>query len=140
MAVVRPSAQWESWHAREWLIPLHPHGFSGADSPPAVSPVLREYDLGSSDSEARHALILDREKLELFLAPVKAAQTFLTEQWPPVPPIRMSREEYLAAVSKALKQVKRPADIDVEEIQRRIEEQNALVEDMQQWLDKFLKN
>jgi hypothetical protein len=38
---------------------------------PAVSPFLIEYDLGSSDSEAKHALILDREKHEVLIAPVK---------------------------------------------------------------------
>jgi hypothetical protein len=47
---------------------------------PAVSPYLEEYDLGSSDSEARHALILDRDKLEMMIAPVKEARMFLSEQ------------------------------------------------------------
>jgi hypothetical protein len=107
---------------------------------PAVSPVLREYDLGSSESEAKHALILDREKSEVLIAPVKEAQTFLTEQWPPEPPLRMSQQEYLATISESLKHIKRPDDRDIEEIQRRIEEQYALIEDMQQWLDKYLKN
>src|ERR671932_159314 len=79
---------------------------------PAVSPLLQDYDLGSSDSEARHALVLDRKKLEIFIAPVKVAQTFLTEQWPPEPPLRMSQEEYLAKISEALKHVKKPDDID----------------------------
>ena len=107
---------------------------------PAVSPFLGNYDLGSSDSEAKHALILDREKLEVLIAPVKEAQTFLTEQWPAKPPIRMSQEEYLAMIFNALKKVKHPDDIDIEEIQQRIASQYALIEDMQQWLDKFLKN
>jgi hypothetical protein len=107
---------------------------------PAVSPHLRGYDLGSSDSEARHALILDRENLELFIAPVREAQAFLMEQWPPQPPLRMSQKEYLAKISEALKNVKHPDDIDIEEIQRQIEEQNALIEEMQQWLDRYLKN
>jgi hypothetical protein len=107
---------------------------------PAVSPSLKAYSLGSSDAEATHALILDREKLELFIAPVKEAETFLTEQWPPQPPIRMSQQEYLAAVSKALRNVKPPEDIDIEEIQRWIEEQHAMIEEMQRWLDRYLKN
>jgi hypothetical protein len=107
---------------------------------PTVSPVLREYDLGSSDSDAKHALVLDREKQALYIAPVKEAEKFLTEQWPPEPPIRMSQEEYLAQISEALKNVKQPNDVDIEEIQQRIEEQYALVEDMQRWLDKYLKN
>src|SRR5687768_8338186 len=52
---------------------------------PVVSPFLQEYDLGSSDSEARHTLILDRDKHEIMIAPVKKAQAFLLEQWSPQP-------------------------------------------------------
>jgi hypothetical protein len=107
---------------------------------PAVSPHLKGYDLGSSDSEAKHALILDRESHALYVAPVKEAEKFLTEQWPPEPPIRMSQEAYLAMISKALKNIKQPDDVKIEEIQRRIDEQYALVEKMQQWLDRYLKN
>ena len=43
-------------------------------------------------------------------------------------------------ISEALKNVKQPDDIDIEEIQRHIEAQYALIEDMQRQLDKFLKN
>jgi hypothetical protein len=107
---------------------------------PTVSPLLQDYDLGSSDSEAKHALLLDREKLELLIAPVKEAQVFLTEQWPPEPPLRMSQEAYLAKISAALKSVKQTDNIDIEGIQRRIDEQYALIEDMQRWLDTYLKN
>src|SRR5687768_10155792 len=35
---------------------------------PAVSSHLSDYDFGSSDSEAKHALILDQEKQALFVA------------------------------------------------------------------------
>ena len=107
---------------------------------PAVSPLFENYDFGSSDSEAKHSLILDREKLELLIAPVKEAHVFLTEQWPPDPPLRMSREEYVAQISDALKSVKQPDDIDIEAIQRRLDEQYALIEQMQRWLDHYLKN
>jgi 20S proteasome alpha/beta subunit len=74
------------------------------------------------------------------IAPVKEARKFLEKQWPPQPPIRMSKEEYLAMLSKAWKNVKQPDDIDIEEIQRRIDAQYALIEEMQRWLDKYLKN
>jgi hypothetical protein len=107
---------------------------------PAVSPSLKDYDLGSSDSNAKHVLILDQAILEMFIAPVKGAETFLAQQWPPEPPIRMSQKEYLATISAALKKVKPTSDIDIDEIQRRIDEQYALIEEMQQWLDKYLKN
>jgi hypothetical protein len=116
------------------------HAFLVYIQHPAISPFLKEYDLGSSDSEAKHALILDREKLEVLIAPVKEAQSFLTKQWPPEPPLRMSQEEYLATITKALKNIKQPDDIDIEEMQRRIDAQYALIEEMQRWLDKYLKN
>jgi len=107
---------------------------------PAVSPFLKEYDLGSSDSEARHVLILDRKILEILIAPVKEAQTFLKAQWPPQPEIRMSKEEYLEMLSENLKSAKHPDDIDIAIIQRQIAEDYALIEEMQRWLDRFLKN
>src|SRR5687768_817452 len=74
---------------------------------PVVSPFLQEYDLGSSDSEARHALILDRNKHQIMIASVKEARKFLEAQWPPQPTIRMSKEEYLDMLSKALRGIKR---------------------------------
>jgi hypothetical protein len=40
---------------------------------PAVSPLLEGYDFGSSDSEATHCLIVDREKLELLLIVASSA-------------------------------------------------------------------
>jgi hypothetical protein len=40
---------------------------------PAVSPLLEGYDFGSSDSEAKHCLIVDREKLELLLIVASSA-------------------------------------------------------------------
>ena len=107
---------------------------------PAVSPLLEDYDFGSSESEAKHCLILDREKPELFIAPMKEARVFLTEQWPSEPPLRMSLKEELAQLSEALKNVKPPDTMDIEEVQRRIDEQYALIEQMQQWLDWHLKN
>lgn len=50
---------------------------------PAVSPLLEDYNLGSSESEARHALILDRDKHDIMIAPVKETKKFLEAQWPP---------------------------------------------------------
>lgn len=43
-------------------------------------------------------------------------------------------------VSNTLKHVKQPDDRDIADTQQRIKEQYALVEDMQRWLDKYLKN
>jgi hypothetical protein len=105
---------------------------------PTVYPLLAQYDLGSSDSEAQHSLILDRQDRKLYVASVKDARTFLAQQWPELKPA-MTQKEYLALITKALKNVKFN-EPDLDEIQRRIEEQYALVEALQNWLNKFLPN
>jgi hypothetical protein len=107
---------------------------------PAVSPQLKHYDFGSSDSEAKHALILDQEKQALYVAPVRQAEKFLAEQWPKEPPIQMSKEEYNALVMKAMKNLTYSKNVSMDEVQRRIDQQYKLVEELQQWLDKQLKN
>ncbi len=107
---------------------------------PAVRPQLQGYDLGSSDSEAKHALILDQEQQILFIAPARDAEKFLQEQWPKAPPIRMSKEEYNALVMKALKNLTYARDVSMKEVERRMKEHHALIKEMEQWLDKQLKN
>ena len=107
---------------------------------PAVSPFLEDYDLGSSESEAKHALILDQVKLAVFIAPVKDAEKFLGEQWPQQPLIRMAKEELVAKISIVRKNIEQPRYTDIETIQQRIKDQYAVIEDIQKWLDKQLKN
>jgi hypothetical protein len=111
------------------------HAFLAYIQHPAVSPFLEEYDLGSSESEAKHALILDREQLEIFIAPVIEVETFLIEQWRSKLPIHMSHVN----VPK-ISIIKSPHIMSHEEVQRWIKEEYSMIEDMQRWLDKFLKN
>ena len=106
---------------------------------PAVSPFLEDYDLGSSENEAEHALILDQAILEVFITPVKDAEKFLTEQWPQPPLIRMPKEELVAKISIVRRNIEQPR-YDIEEMQRLIKDQRAMIDDIQKWLDKCLKN
>ncbi len=107
---------------------------------PVVYPLLAQYDLGNSDNEGLHSLILDRDERKLYVAARKDANTFLAQQWPKTEPIRMNQEEW-AALVQALKNVQRNLDkTDMEDIHRRIEEQYALVEALQSWLNRFLPN
>lgn len=116
------------------------HAFLAYTQHPAVAPQLSEYNFGSSDSEATHALIFDTEKLTLAVAPVKEVAAFLDTQWPPLPKIRMSREEYTEMAQQIKKQMRQSQDIDVAEIEKRINETYALIEKFQEWLDRYLKN
>ena len=106
---------------------------------PAVSPFLEGYDLGSSESEAKHALLLDRVQQEIFISSVREIEQFLKWRWPQISPSRMIQEEKMARIAIALKR-RNKRDIDIEEIQQRIEEQHVLIETMLRWLDKKLKN
>jgi hypothetical protein len=115
-------------------------GFLAFIQHPTVSPLLTQYDLGSSDTEAQHSLILDRHERKLYVASIKDAQTFLAQQWPKAEAVYMSQEEYLALITKALKNVKQNDAIDMDEIHRRIEEEYAVIEALQHWLNQFLPN
>src|SRR6266568_8084376 len=57
---------------------------------PTVHPLLTHYNLGSSDSEAKHSLILDRQECKLYVASTKDTRTFLAQQqWPELKPVHM---------------------------------------------------
>jgi hypothetical protein len=79
---------------------------------------------------------LDREKLKLYIAPVKAAEAFLKQQPPIQRPVRKTQPGLFAMSTNALQQVEHPdAAMD-----RRIAAHHAVIEEMRRWLDKFLKN
>jgi hypothetical protein len=104
---------------------------------PAVKPHLKAYDLGyPHQKEATHALILDQEKHKLYIAPVKATEAFLKHQpqQRPIPrPIRMIQQESIAISTT---QVEHPDAA----MNRRIAAHRAVINEMRQWLDKYLKN
>jgi len=60
-----------------------------------VAPHLGEYNLGYSDLEAEHALIVDREHDLASVAPLRAAQQFLRAQHPPPPELTPYEREEL---------------------------------------------
>ena len=99
---------------------------------PAVSPSLKDYDLGKSDTDAKHVLILDQAILEMFIAPVKVAEEFLTRQqlrWGSIPGCQ---EAHVAKISITLRRANQP--------KINSEEQYALNEAVRHWLDRYWKN
>src|SRR4051812_8423338 len=61
-------------------------GFLGFVDHPHIAPYLRFYHLGSSDSPARHCLILDRQERAFSIASISEAVRFVRAQWPAAPP------------------------------------------------------
>jgi hypothetical protein len=68
----------------------------------------------------------------------------LAQQWPKTEPVHMTQKEWkewTETLKSAMQSVQRSrGDIDVESIQRRIEEQYAIVEALQEWLDRHWPN
>ena len=52
----------------------------------------------------------------------------------------MAKEELVAKISIVRKNIEQPRYTDIETIQQRIKDQYAVIEDIQKWLDKYLKN
>jgi len=109
---------------------------------PAIVPALRPYHLGDSDTEAKHALVLDREARKLFVAPIAQACRFLQEQWPHAldeEPLTITAEEMMQSVMDALN-VENWQEVstvtDTEEIIHHMEAHYALVQEMTTWLDE----
>jgi hypothetical protein len=111
---------------------------------PAIHSLLAPYDLGSSDAEGSHSLILDRTERRFYVAPRRDAQRFLAQQWPKTEPVHMTPkewQEWTDTLTSTMQSVQRSRGaIDMEEIQRRMEEQYAPVEALQEWLDRHLPN
>jgi hypothetical protein len=109
---------------------------------PAIAPALRPYQLGDSDTEAKHTLVLDREARKLFVAPIAQANRFLEEQWPRVPksePLTITTEEMMQSVMNALNEEnwqEVSSVIDTEKIIRHMESHYALLQKMTTWLDE----
>lgn len=107
---------------------------------PKVEPQLRPYDLGSSECEARHWLVLDREARALYALPVQTAAALVHQQWatrPDAPP-RLESLEDVAALVASLTDVAgwHEVSVDPAAIERRMQEQGARLEAMLVWLDQ----
>jgi hypothetical protein len=98
---------------------------------------LLPINLGSSDFEADHWLILDRQERQLYVAPVATARRFLQEQWPPLPELAPEEEQsLLEAIQKAVEELHHawhpPSS---EELEARLIASMQLCKEMVAWLD-----
>ena len=94
-------------------------------------------NLGNSDEEATHWLILDRQERKFYVAPIATARRFLQEQWPPPPELTPEEqasifEAFQEAVAKLNREWQPPSD---EELQAILEESMQACAEMKAWLD-----
>jgi hypothetical protein len=112
---------------------------------PSVEPLLEPFNLGYSGCEADHCLILDRQEARAYIAPLKAARTFLREQHPPPPELspyeqfeaERQIEETYRAIQQALSEGWQEVKIDPQEIFNRLEEQRRTTARMLDYLNQW---
>lgn len=101
----------------------------------AVALLLAGLPLGFSDQDADCMLLIDRERNRASVAPLDSAHDFLAAQWPPRPPLTDEQREAIQAEFERLLAERDARPIDMEAVQRAMEEQRRRVGRMVSWLD-----
>ena len=101
----------------------------------AVFPLLEPFDLGSSEEDAVHMLLIDRTASRASIAPVDEARTFLESQHPPAPELTPEQQEVFNQELERLLAEWRERPVDHEAIAREMAEQRGRVGRMMAWLE-----
>ena len=99
---------------------------------PAVAPLLAGYNLGYSDSNAEHWLLIDREGSRATIAAPAEARAFLEKH---VPLSVEEQEEIVGQLDEFLMHGWEEVHIDPEEVRKAMDEQRGRVGRMVSWLD-----
>jgi hypothetical protein len=115
----------------------HWDGFLAYIQHPTIAPKLRPFDFGSSEAEATHTLLLDRDQRILYIAPAEKTDGLLRTQWPEPTPVRMTK----AALEKATREARAKSHhaaqtITPDAIMERLRQHHAVLREMQTWLDQ----
>lgn len=102
----------------------------------AVAPLLEPFDLGSSEEDPVHMLLIDRERNLASVAPVAEARAFLVAQHPPTPPLTPEEQEAIEREFEKLLAEYRSRPIDHEAIAREMADQRGRVGRLMSWLDQ----
>lgn len=104
---------------------------------PAVCLALAPFDLGSSDAEPEHWLLIDRKARRAFVGPWREVSRILREQWEEsaAGPAVISQEEWAALVARLEEEIRSRPMPTMAEITARMEEQRRLEDQMVRWLD-----
>jgi hypothetical protein len=104
----------------------------------SVAPALARFDLGSSDAEPEHLLVIDGEERKAFVADLRTGRDFLRRQeHPPLPEIPTPDGADAVAEPGDLA-IWQELAIDEAEVQARLREEAARTAEMLRFLDGFL--
>lgn len=104
---------------------------------PTVAAQVRACDLGNSEDEAPHWLLLDREARVLYALPAREAAALLYQQWASRPDASESPDESAAAFQAFIEEVGwQDVPVDLAAVERWRQEQGARRAAMLEWLDQ----
>ena len=100
----------------------------------AVAPMLEGFNLGASDRIAEHCLLIDQQRNLAFIVPIRDAETFLRNQWPPEPPLT---EEQRQAIQEKMEELLKQGgqQIDSAAVGRWMADQRGRLGRLMAWLD-----
>lgn len=101
----------------------------------SVAPLLAPFDLGSSEEDGTHMLLIDRQMNRANIAPVAEARDFLARQHTPAPELTPEQQEAFRMELDRLLAERRARPVDHEAVARQMTEQRARVGRMMSWLD-----
>ncbi|MBY0459084.1 MAG: hypothetical protein K2V38_17245 [Gemmataceae bacterium] len=101
----------------------------------AVRPLLAPFDLGSSERDGAHVLLIDRQGHRASVTPAGKARAFLAGQHPPPPVLTPEQEETFRHELDRLLAAWRERPVDHEALEREMGEQGGRVARMVSWLD-----
>lgn len=114
-----------------------PHAYLAFIRHPACM-ALAPFNLGSSDDEADHLVVIDRQAGRAYVAPVAEARRFLREQWQesaPLGPVVLSEKEIEAVMAHIRQQLDARPMPTPEQIMAALHEQHRLHRELVAWLD-----
>jgi hypothetical protein len=101
----------------------------------AVQPLIADVNLGYSDLDATHCIVLDRQRNRASIAPIDEARQFLHDQHPPREPLTPEQQAAAEAEIERLMQEFRTRPVDAGAVARAMQEQRGRVARMINWLD-----
>ena len=115
----------------------HGWGYLGFVRHPAVAPLLRDLDLGSSEQDGGTQIVIDRVERRVYFADVVEARAFLRGQWPAEQEVELTPEQWQAIVDEVRQRMlSRPLPLpSLDQLMEQMRAHSALVADMIRFLD-----
>lgn len=105
---------------------------------PSVNRVLSAYNLGSSDEDAEHWLLIDRTEHKAYIGPADIVKRFLNASLPQRPEVFMSMEEFKGLAERLRRETKKSSEEEIgRQVAERMERSFRLRRELKEELDRL---